>query len=154
MVLAVGDFIAIGNLAWQIYRQCVLVARGAPEEFQQLVKEVTLLSEYVRLLQAEASDANSVLVRAGEGRAEMVRQMMDSVEATLKELEKVVKKYEALANSKKGKGLRGRKFWDMFRWSVDASDVDALRNRVWLSGLMNGGFDCFILVMMALIVVF
>lgn len=123
----VGDFLAVTELAWSLYRYCYVVARGAPQEFQLLLQEITMLSQSIQLLQEEAKDPNSTLVRSGEDRIKMVREMMSRVEETLKELQKHAKKYEKLGDSSRAKR---KQIWDKFKWSVDATSLDSLRNKV------------------------
>jgi len=81
---SVGDFIAVGTLAWNLPRQCYLVARGAPEEFKQLVKELNTLSSAIQVLEEEVKDENSILMSAGEERICMVKEMICRIEETLK----------------------------------------------------------------------
>lgn len=123
----VGDFLAVTELAWNLYRYCYVVSRGAPQEFQLLLQEITNLSQSIQLLQDEAKDPNSTLVRAGEDRIRMVQEMMSRVEDTLRELQKHAKKYEKLGDNSRAKR---KQLWDKFRWSVDASNLDSLRNKV------------------------
>jgi hypothetical protein len=130
---SVGDFMGAAQLAWNLYRHCYKVARGAPQEFQLLLGEITTLSQSIRLLEGEAKDPDSTLVRAGEGRVRMVREMMARVEVTLKELQKYVEKYEKL-----GDPSRSKRAWAKFKWSVDASDLDSLRNKVSALILLSG----------------
>jgi len=59
---SVGDILAVSQLAFTLYRQCYLVARGAPQEFQLLVAELTNLSTSLRLLQYEVTDEEPLLV--------------------------------------------------------------------------------------------
>lgn len=124
----VGDFLAVSQLAWNLYRYCYVVARGAPQEFQLLLQEITTLSQSIKLLELEAQNPNSTLVRSGEDRIRMVKEMMSRVEVTLKELEKHAKKYEKLGESSRSKVRK--QLWVKFKWSIDASDLDALRNKV------------------------
>ncbi|RPB07542.1 hypothetical protein P167DRAFT_495646 [Morchella conica CCBAS932] len=132
----VGDFIAVSQLAWNLYRYCYVVSRGAPQEFQLLLQEITTLSQSIKLLELEAQDPNSTLVRSGEDRIRMVKEMMSRVEVTLKELEKHAKKYEKLGDSSRSKVRK--QLWAKFKWSVDASDLDALRNKlVYHNGVIN-----------------
>lgn len=123
----VGDFLAVTELAWNLYRYCYVVARGAPQEFQLLLQEITSLSQSIQLLQEEAKDPNSTLVRAGDARIIMVKEMMGRVEVTLRELEKHAKKYEKLGDSTRAKR---KQMWSKFKWSVDATNLDSLRNKV------------------------
>lgn len=124
---SVGDFIAVAELSWNLYRYCYVVARGAPHDFQLLLQEITTLSQSIKFLQLEAQDPNSTLVRAGEDRVRMVKEMMNRVEVTLKDLEKHAKKYEKLGDSSRSKR---KQIWDKLKWSVDASELDTLRNKV------------------------
>lgn len=125
--LAIGDFLAVGNLAWTLYRQCYLVAKGAPEEFRLLVSELSLLSTSVRMLQEEVQNPESTLVRAGEDRVRMMNEMLKRVEKTLLELEEFSKKYAKILDTSRSKA---RQRWDKFRWSIDAAEIDVLRNKV------------------------
>ena len=55
----------------------------------------------------------------------MVNEMVSGIGETLKRLEKVAKKYEILGSSSKR-----RQIWAKFKWSVEYSKIDALRNKV------------------------
>ena len=55
----------------------------------------------------------------------MVNEMVSRVGETLKLLEKVAKKYEIL-----GSGSKRHQIWAKFKWSVEFSKTDALRNKV------------------------
>lgn len=123
----IGDIIAVSTLSWDLYKKCYAVARGAPQEFQLLVGEISGLSNSLKVLQEEIADPKSALIRAGEDRVRMVNEMMSRVHITLKELEKVAKKYEAL-----GTGSKSKHMWMRFKWSVDFSSIDSLRSKVLL----------------------
>lgn len=126
----VGDFVAVTELAWNLYRHCYVVARGAPQEFQLLLQEIAMLSKSIQLIQEEAKDPNSTLVRSGPDRINMVREVVGRVEETLKELRKHAQKYEKLGDNSRGKR---KQLWDKFKWSVDATNLDSLRNKVRLA---------------------
>jgi hypothetical protein len=123
----VGDVIAVGKLAWDLYHDCFLVARGAPQEFRLLVDELKTLHASMKVFKEEFKDPNSVLSRAGEDRLRMVGQLVEQVNQTLKGLESCFKKHRNLGNASRSGVKRG---WDKFRWSIDAKDVDGLRNKV------------------------
>ena len=89
------------------------------------MNEVSNLSNSLQVLQNEVKDPKSKLVQAGEDRARMVNDMVKGIGDTLKRLEKVAKKYEVLGSSSKGKH-----FWVKFKWSVEFSSIDGLRNKV------------------------
>ena len=119
----------------RLYRDCYEIARGAPQEFHLLVGEISTLSNSLKILQEEIKDPTSTLVQAGEDRVRMINEMVSRVGETLKLLEKVAKKYEIL-----GSGSKRRQLWARFKWSVDFSKIDALRNKVGTS-IPSSPFD-------------
>lgn len=94
-----------------------------------ILQEITALSQSPQLLEADAKDPESTLMKSGEDRIRMVREMIVRVEITLKELDKFSKKYEKLGEAKQGKMI-SKQVWKKFMWSVDASSLDSLRNKV------------------------
>lgn len=86
-----------------------------------------MLHSSIKLLQDEATDKESILVRAGADRVDMVKRVVGQVDVTLRELEKHSKKYESLG---KEHSSSIRKWWTGVRWSAEASELDALRNKV------------------------
>lgn len=123
---AVGDFIAVGQLAWTLYRECYTVAKGAPQEFHLLLGEISTLSSSLRILQEEVINPESILCRAGEDRVRMVSEMVLRVKVTLEELQKVAKKHRALEEGSKRKII-----WEKFKWSVESKSIDSLRSKVF-----------------------
>ena len=70
----------------------------------------------------------------------MVNEMAKGIGVTLKKLEKVAKKYEIL-----GSNSKRRQLWTKFKWSVEFSDIDALRNKVCHPSITfpgNGPYSC------------
>ena len=124
---SVGDIIAVGQLAWTLYRDCYLAARGAPEGFQLLVKEIQTLSGSLNILQEEASNAQSPLVLAGEDRVRMVNEMVERIGGTLKDLQKMATKHKLLGSAA---GSRRKQIWAKLSWSLEVSGIDSLRSKV------------------------
>ena len=144
---AVGDFVTVGELAWvsfllglilelglmrnmkKLYRDCYQIARGAPEEFQLLLKETNTLASSLKILQEEIEDPKSTLVKGGEARVRTVNGMVDSIRTTLNKLEKLARKYEILGLDAASKR---RQIWSKFKWSVDFFSIDGLRSKASL----------------------
>ncbi|PMD29363.1 hypothetical protein L207DRAFT_394586, partial [Hyaloscypha variabilis F] len=61
---SVGDFVAIGQLAWTVYKSC----KGAPGEFQELARELSTLHTILHELEDEAKTPTSLLNRRGAER--------------------------------------------------------------------------------------
>jgi len=135
--ISVGDFIAVGQLAWRLYQDCYRVARGAPHEFRQLIDELKTLYTNMKLFEGELEDPNSVLVKAGEERLQMVKDLLEKVKQVLKGLNDSFNKHRKLGNVTR-KGLKA--MWDQFQWARYAKDVDGLRHRVGAQ-ISTSGWD-------------
>ncbi|KAK0513396.1 hypothetical protein JMJ35_004382 [Cladonia borealis] len=130
---AISDFIAVGQLAWTLYRECYQIARGAPMEFSLLVSELSTLSNSITILQEEVKDPKSTLTRSGNDRIRMVNEMVAGIEETLKRLKKVASKYDIL-----GSGSKTKHIWAKLKWSAEFSSIDRLRNKlIYHNTVMN-----------------
>ena len=125
---SVGDFVGTAQLAFNLYKYCYKVARDAPQEFKLLVTELGTIKTSIELLAAEAKDPESTLVSGGEERVRLVSELLERIRGTLKALQKHAEKFGKLESSRPGL----KRAWAQFRWSVDASDLDSLRNQVCL----------------------
>ena len=126
---SVGDFVGTAQLAFNLYKYCYKVARDAPQEFKLLVTELGTIKTSIELLAAEAKDPESTLVSGGEERVRLVSELLERIRGTLKALQKHAEKFGKLESSRPGL----KRAWAQFRWSVDASDLDSLRNQVCLT---------------------
>ncbi|KAE9369869.1 hypothetical protein N431DRAFT_345022 [Stipitochalara longipes BDJ] len=124
----IGDFIAVSQLAHRLYKDVFLVARDAPKELQTLMCEIALLSQSIDLLIEEVKNPNSILVRAGEVRVDMVNRVMMQANATLKDLEKFANKYEF--GEKAGERRKVKRVWDKFKFARELSSLNELRKKV------------------------
>ena len=125
---SVGDFVGTAQLAFNLYRYCYKVARDAPQEFKLLVTELGTIKTSIELLANEAKDPESTLASGGEERVRLVSELLERIRGTLKALQKHAEKFGKLESSRPGL----KRAWAQFRWSVDASDLDSLRNQVCL----------------------
>ena len=123
---SVGDFVGTAQLAFNLYRYCYKVARDAPQEFKLLVTELGTIKTSIELLAIEAEDPESTLASGGEERVRLVCDLLERIKGTLKALQKHAERYGKLESSRPGL----KRAWAQFRWSVDASDLDSLRNQV------------------------
>ena len=120
-----GDFLEVAQLAWRLYRDCYKVARGAPQEFQLLVAEMSTLSNSLTILQKEVKDPESTIVQAGEDRVRLVGGVVENISTTLGKLEKYAKKYEIM-----GSGSKARQKWTQIKWSFDWKSIEGLRSKL------------------------
>jgi hypothetical protein len=72
----VGDFVAVGDLAFRLYNDVFLVARHAPEEIKAMYRELALLQTSQQILINQAKDPSSALCKAGQDRVDMVNNLI------------------------------------------------------------------------------
>ena len=109
---SVGDFIALGTLAWRVYKSC----KEAPESFQDISSEV--LSLYVVLKEAEETVFAQQLSPAKQERLNVVG---DGCYLVLTDIDNLCKKYRSL-------GTQSKRTWDRMRWGSE--DIAELRARL------------------------
>ena len=95
----VGDFLAVGELAWKLYHDCFLIAKGAPQEFKLLVDELKTLHMTMCPFSEELKDPESILVRSGEDRKKMLQEMLGTIQQTLNGLDEAFRKHRNLGST-------------------------------------------------------
>lgn len=123
----VGDCIAVAKLAWSLYHDCYLVAKGAPQEFRLVVEQIKDMHMTMKMLEEELSDPNTILVRAGEDRQHMVQNMLKQTHGVLVDLQRIFTKHRKLGNTSR---TGARRLWDKISWAKVGKEVDELRNKV------------------------
>jgi hypothetical protein len=124
---AIGDFLAVGELAHKLWHEVYMVARTAPEEVRSLSAELSVLSQSIRLLVELASNPESILVLAGEDRVQLVNTMIAGANETLLKLEAFAKKHQLVGSEFPSKFRRGI---NKLRYVSDASTINSLRSKV------------------------
>jgi hypothetical protein len=109
---SVGDLIAIGNLAWTVYKSC----KGAPESFNNISLEV--LSLHAVLMEARETIFAQPLSPAKQ---ERLKAVGDGCYHTLADLDSLCKKYRSL-------GTQSKRTWDRLEWGSE--DITQLRARL------------------------
>jgi hypothetical protein len=132
----VGDFTTVGQLAWRLYEDCYRIARGAPHKFRLLVDELKTLYMSMKMFEKELNDPNSVLVKAGDERLQMVKDLLEKVKQVLKGLDDCFNKHCKLGDVTR-KGLKA--MWDQFQWARYSKDVEGLRNKVGAQSSTSDG---------------
>ncbi|KAM0797111.1 hypothetical protein BDR22DRAFT_892644 [Usnea florida] len=113
----IGDFVAVGNLAWTVYRSC----KGLTEEFQEVCLEALTVHTLIKELQDEAIDPQSLLNVRGAPRKQELMTLINNLEESLKELDEIVRKYQGLTR-------RDRSIWNQLR--LASEDLEASRSKL------------------------
>ncbi|MCJ1462733.1 hypothetical protein MMC07_001336 [Pseudocyphellaria aurata] len=121
---SVGDFAALGQLAWKIYKAC----KDAPDSFKNLSQEVSSL--HLVLKEVEETFSDSALSASQQSRLESVG---DGCRVILEDLQCSLDKYNSL-------GTKSKRTWDRIGWG--SNDIAELRlrlisNTVMLTTLVN-----------------
>ncbi|TVY75589.1 hypothetical protein LSUE1_G005386 [Lachnellula suecica] len=120
---SVGDFIAVGQLTWTVYKGC----KGAPGEFQELSRELSTLHTVLHELEDEAKTPTSLLNRRGSSRKAEIDSLVTNLSDVLKQIEDIVKRYHSLGRDQK-------RTWDRVKFATE--DLTTLRAK--LAFHMNG----------------
>ena len=108
----VGDFVAVGTLAWNVYKSC----RAAPGSFSNISTEV--LSLHAVLKEADETIFRSPLSPESQAR---LKTIGDGCQCVLGDLQALVDKYESL-------GTQSKRTWDRMKWG--AEDIVEVRSRI------------------------
>lgn len=92
----IGDFIAVGELCWKLYREVVEVSSGAPEELKSLEDELGSLSNLIKFLNEDLGNDESTIKRAGPNREKIAVDIMSQVNSILKTVQEFFAKFKAL----------------------------------------------------------
>lgn len=118
----VGDFVAVGTLAWSVYKSC----KAAPESFENISMEV--LSLHAVLKESEETLFRRPLKTT---RAERLIVIKDGCDKVLTDLQSLVDKYESL-------GTKSKRTWDRMKWGNE--DIAEIRARLISSTTMLNAF--------------
>jgi hypothetical protein len=121
---SVGDFLAVGQLAWKVYKSC----RDAPESFSNISGEVLSLHAVVKEVEETISDEP-----LSPSRQRSLATISLGCEGVLRDLQALVLKYQSL-------GSQSKRTWDRMKWGLN--DVAELRarltsNTVFLTAFMR-----------------
>jgi hypothetical protein len=119
---AVGDFIAIVKLAWQLYDSCYKVIKDAPTEFLALCNELAALGMALTRVQNDLARPDSKLRQHGDDRLASLKLMGQSMNLTLQQLARIVDKYKPVVRKTTTTTL-----WNKLRWTVEQNNIINLR---------------------------
>ena len=120
----VGDLLTVTKLAWDLYHNCYLVAKEAPDDFRQLVNELCSLQGVLVSLRDDVNSDKSFLDKLDEGRKATLRRCLNSCFETLRTLQALVVKYRELGIE------NGTGFWKKLKWVGKKGEITDLKARI------------------------
>ncbi|KAI4178364.1 MAG: hypothetical protein LQ348_005618 [Seirophora lacunosa] len=104
-------------LAWDLYHKCYKVAKDAPDDFRQLVNKLASLQGVLRTLRDDANSDDSFTRRLDDSRKERLESCIQSCHDTLRNLKKLVSKYQELVVGD------GKQFWRKLQWVTEKGHI-------------------------------
>ena len=123
---SVGDFIAVAQLARQLYTDIYRIARNAPQEIETLNKDVGELALTVEILVMDIKNPTSILAQSGDHRIESVNNVITETKVTLEELRKLLQKFEFDEDKKSRLG----RVWARANFATEKAFIDKMRTKV------------------------
>ncbi|RYO95040.1 hypothetical protein DL766_007553 [Monosporascus sp. MC13-8B] len=127
----IGDFVAVGDLCWKLYRNVVQVARGAPKEIQSLQQDLSNLSNVMKALQEDATQPDSAIAQASPDRVRLGKDLLARTEEVLRRLEKLAGKYELLQQPRDASAAswtsRMSRKWKKVQYAGDVRNINDCR---------------------------
>jgi hypothetical protein len=118
----VGDFLAVGKLAWSVYKSC----RDASESFGNISVEVLSLHAVLKEVEETLSDHQLT-----ESKQASLATISNGCQGVLLDLQTLVDKYESL-------GSQSKRTWDRMKWG--SNDITELRARLTSNTTMLAAF--------------
>jgi hypothetical protein len=122
--LGVFDIPALAKVAWDVYRQCNLLAKGAPEGFQKLITELSSLQGTLRTFGDKVSSNASLFEEMDEGRKQALERSLGTCLATLQRLKELLVPFKDFETSD-GKGL-----WKKVKWVAQRTQIEDIRSKI------------------------
>ncbi|KXG48423.1 uncharacterized protein PGRI_022930 [Penicillium griseofulvum] len=124
--LGVFDIPALAKVAWDVYKQCNLLAKGAPEGFQKLMTELGSLQGTLRTFGDKVSSNASFFEEMDEDRKQTLERSLGTCLATLQRLKELLAPFKGFENSD-GKGL-----WKKIKWVAQRTQIEDLRSKIMI----------------------
>ncbi|RYP78194.1 hypothetical protein DL771_000671 [Monosporascus sp. 5C6A] len=127
----IGDFVAVGDLCWKLYRNVVQVARDAPKEIRSLQQDLSNLSNIIKALQEDSTQPGSAIAQASPDRVRLGKDILARTEEVLRRLEKLAGKYELLQQPRHAStaswSSRMSRIWKKVQYAGDVRDINDYR---------------------------
>jgi hypothetical protein len=94
---AIGDLIAVTDLAWKLHQNCYKVLQDCPQEIKDISRDLATVYGVLKHIQEDLKSNNSSIKAHGEGREKLLQTMTANLNATLEELQKLISSFHPLA---------------------------------------------------------
>lgn len=104
--------------------------QDAPNEFRSLVDSLQSVKIAMHDLEEEVKNENSALSRAGEDRVRNVVAMVGAIMRTLKDVEKIVNRYQVIVGPVTDLKSYSFRLWSKLKWTQEVKVIEDLKQKL------------------------
>ncbi|KAF8253280.1 hypothetical protein K440DRAFT_657279 [Wilcoxina mikolae CBS 423.85] len=122
LIVAIGDFVAVAQMAYGIYTKLIRPAINAPKEYKELVNDLGTLYAVLRL---SHDDFGAELEKADIQKRDTLKGIIEDIYRVLGDLKKLQEKIHPQKTTKSFKTL-----WKGFAWAAERPTLVELRTKI------------------------
>lgn len=104
--------------------------QDAPSEFRSLVDSLQSVKVAMHDLEKEVGNEDSALSRAGEDRVRNVVAMVGAIMRTLKDVEKIVNRYQVIVGPVTDLKSYSFRLWSKIKWTQEIKEIEDLKQKL------------------------
>lgn len=104
--------------------------QDAPSEFRSLVDSLQSVKVAMHDLEKEVGNEDSALSRAGEDRVRNVVAMVGAIMRTLKDVEKIVNRYQVIVGPVTDLKSYSVRLWSKIKWTQEVKEIEDLKQKL------------------------
>jgi hypothetical protein len=120
--VAIGDFVAVMNLAWKLHQDFYKVLQDCPQDIKDLSRDLATIYGVLKHIQEDLESEESIINFHGQGRRDLMQSMVKNLNETLEGLQKLVFKFHSLAVE----GSRKKQMWSRVQWVVNQRKISRI----------------------------
>lgn len=122
--LGITDFPALTKATWEVYNQCQVFAKDAPDGFRNLVTGLGSLQGVMRTLSDDFVSNTAFFEQMSEDRRMILERCLNGCFKTLTWLTSLLNRYRELGISE------GKAFWQKIKWSTQRTQIEDIRSKL------------------------
>ncbi|KAJ5384051.1 hypothetical protein N7517_001962 [Penicillium concentricum] len=122
--LGVLDIPALAKVTRDVYNQCHILAKGAPEGFQKLITELGLLQDILHTFGDKVSSNASFFEKMDGDRKQTLERSLATCLATLQRLKELLGPFNSFEIGE------GKRFWKKLKWAAQRSQIEDIRSNI------------------------
>ncbi|KAJ5923526.1 hypothetical protein N7454_008771 [Penicillium verhagenii] len=120
----IADIPALTKATWEVYNQCQIFAKDAPDGFRNLVTGLGSLQGVMRTLADDFTTNTLFFEEMNEDRRSILERCLNACFETLAWLTSLLNRYQELGISE------GKVFWQKIKWATQRTQVEDIRSQL------------------------